>query len=215
MLEAAAILVSGQRGGDNVVLYPEGIDLSLARAGRCPLLDSRREGAVLGRVCEAWVERRTFLDMKHPLMGLLLLADTRAGREAHEMIERGWLTGISVGVRVETVSFQRDGTPVDADEAMERGEDDSSLFVIAHRSLLTEVSLTSCPADAGATVQACGLDVEVRRMIRDGERKLRRILDHASDDDDDDDDDVDDHAAPRFRMPPRGLIQFRPGTIIS
>jgi hypothetical protein len=97
------------------------------------------------------------------------------------------LAGCSCGFRIENVAiFDADGTPLDVEEAIERGADDPDLIIIAERTVLREVSITATPADRNACVRAIGIDAEAWRMIRQGEATLRRILHPEYDRDDDD-----------------------------
>jgi hypothetical protein len=110
-------------------------------------------------------------------MGRLQFADNAAGIRAHGMVEREELCGVSVGPKtVEIVVFAPDGEPLDADAALDR-RDDPGLIFIATRSVLEEVSLVVSPGDPHAIVRACGEDVLIRQVIKDGEARLRKILD--------------------------------------
>jgi hypothetical protein len=184
MLEAIAVLSCGGPIDDRgLVIDPRGVDLQLVRDGECPILDSHGHRE-LGLVVDAWVEDPQSMLPISPLMGRLCFYDTKAGREAHGMIERQEVCGVSIGIQIASVAIsEMDGTPLDIEEALERGYDDPDLLIIACRSLLTEVSITSMPGDPNAVVRAVGEDVLVRQMIKDGEAKLRRILNRETEQD--------------------------------
>jgi hypothetical protein len=183
MFEAIAVLSCGGPVDDRgLVIDPAGIDL---RRLPCPILDSHDRHREIGLVVDAWVEEdaQGVLPIS-PLMGRLCFYDTKAGRAAHGMIERQEICGVSIGIEITEVAISEpDGTPLSVEEAIERGYDDPDLLIIAKRSILTEVSLTSMPGDPNAVVRAVGEDVLVRQMIKDGEAKLRRILNRETEQD--------------------------------
>jgi phage head maturation protease len=91
------------------------------------------------------------------------------------MIERGELTGCSCGFHIDSVTVHdADGTMLDVEEALDR-RDDPSLFFIAQRSTIQEISVTAMPADPGACVRACSVYALYWAVIHDGEETLHRI----------------------------------------
>jgi hypothetical protein len=69
-----------------------------------------------------------------------------------------------------------DGDALDVEEALEWGPDDPDLVCIAQRSILTEISVTSVPADPACCVRALRFNAECWRMTKQGEAELQRIL---------------------------------------
>lgn len=111
------------------------VDLSRVRMGQCKALDSHKTGAldaIIGSVEFARIESGA-------LLGRIRFTDTEAGRAAEGMVERGELTGFSIGY-----SVQR-WTHVGADE--NGGEEWR-----ADRWTLLEVTLCAVPADGAAMV---------------------------------------------------------------
>jgi phage head maturation protease len=165
MLRGAAILSSGivVRG---IIVDPRGVEVG----PDIPILDSHdfRNGC-LGYVESTWAADDT-------LFGELIFTG-RAGRRVYELIERGSLSGVSC--RFEIMNFairDADGGKVYVEDAIERGPDDPDLIVIAQRTILREVSVTSLPADRNACVRACSPEGVAWQVIHDGERMLDHIL---------------------------------------
>jgi hypothetical protein len=124
VLEAMGCLSCGgpfeERG---LVIDPRGIDLSLVKAGRVPILDSHGSRR-LGRVVDAWIGESCGVLPLDPLIGKLQFDDSKAGWRAHGMIERRELTGCSIGIRHTRMAFaEPDGTPLDVEAALERRDD--------------------------------------------------------------------------------------------
>jgi phage head maturation protease len=170
MMKAVGIL-STSAPVKGIIINPRGVEIG----PDIPILDSHNiANGALGYLERAWVGED---DDDAPALYGELIFTGRAGRRVHKLIERGSLSGVSC--RFETVSFEifdANGNELSADEAVERGHDDPDLIVIAQRSILQEVSITSVPADPGAFVRALGLDAEMWRAIRHGEAELQRIL---------------------------------------
>jgi HK97 family phage prohead protease len=124
------------------------INIDRVISGMCPLLDSHKTGTIadsLGRVTEAWVERRA-------LMARLAFNRTAEGDAALGMIVRGEITGVSAGYRVSEWSVSdQDGRVVDQETTP---WDDSLIFTGVKWELL-EVSIVSVPADSSAGVRNC------------------------------------------------------------
>lgn len=116
---------------------PAKVDLSRVAAGQCKLLDSHNAygiDAVLGVVESARIE-------DGQLIGVVRFAETDAGRKAEGMVERGELTGFSIGYSIK--------------RWLRISEDDSGVEEwSADEWALLEVSLVSVPADPAATVRA-------------------------------------------------------------
>jgi hypothetical protein len=172
MMKATAILSSGTciKG---IFVRPSGIDVS----GEIPLIDSHNlnlRNPCLGHCGKGWVE--TFDDGDAVLMGSLIFDDSRAGRRAFGMVERGELTGCSCRFGIQRISIHDgDGNILDVDEALERRHD-PDIFFVAERSVLEEVSITAMPSDPGAVIVACSPEAVAWSVIRDGEARLRRLL---------------------------------------
>jgi len=119
------------------------INIDRVTSGICPLLDSHQTATIadsLGRVTEAWVERRA-------LMARLSFNQTTDGDAALGMVARGELTGVSAGYRVSEWSVaDQDGRIVDPETYL---WDDSLVFTGVKWELL-EVSIVSVPADSSA-----------------------------------------------------------------
>ncbi|TPQ48612.1 peptidase U37 [Prosthecomicrobium hirschii] len=125
-------------GNEILEITPDAIDLARLEAGQVRFLDHHRSNdrrAVLGIVERAWIEG-------DGLVGVIRLAETPEAHEAAGQIERGELTGISVGYRVDRWQI----TAVDETT----GREDWT----ATRWALLEVSLVSVQADANAFVRS-------------------------------------------------------------
>ncbi|KPL52271.1 hypothetical protein ABB55_08525 [Prosthecomicrobium hirschii] len=144
-------------GNEILSISPDAIDLTRMPTGQVRFLDHHRatdRRAVLGVVERAWIEGGI-------LIGAIRLAATPDAQEAAGQIERGELTGISVGYRVEKWQI----TAVDETT----GREDWT----AKRWSLHEVSLVSVPADASAMVRmpmpAPGTEPILKRTTMDDE----------------------------------------------
>ncbi len=125
-------------GNEILEISPDAIDLARLETGQVRFLDHHRSDdrrAVLGTVERAWIEG-------DGLVGAIRLAETPEAQEAAGQIERGELTGISVGYRVDKWQITA------VDEAT--GREDWT----ARRWVLLEVSLVSVQADASAFVRS-------------------------------------------------------------
>jgi hypothetical protein len=135
-----------------------------------PLLDSHSvANGGLGHLSRSWATDDS-------LFGELIFTGAH-DRRVYELIERGSLSGVSC--RFDIVNFairNANGDKVYIEEAIQRGADDPDLVVIAQRTILREVSVTSMPADRNACVRACSLEGIAWQIIHDGEEKLDRIL---------------------------------------
>jgi HK97 family phage prohead protease len=125
-------------GNEILEISVDAIDLARLETGQVRFLDHHRSTdrrAVLGTVERAWIEG-------DGLVGVIRLAQTPEAMEAAGQIERGELTGISVGYRVDKWQI----TAVDETT----GREDWT----AKRWALLEVSLVSVQADANAFVRS-------------------------------------------------------------
>jgi hypothetical protein len=166
MLKAVGVL-SASEPVKGIIVDPRGVEVP----ENVPVLDSHNvANGCLGHLARAWAEDDVLL------WGELVFTG-RAGRRVFELIERGSLNGVSCRFQTERMAiYDADGDPLDIEEAIERGPDDPDLIVVATRSVLTEVSITSVPADGACFVRACGLTGMAWAAIADGERALDRIL---------------------------------------
>ena len=130
-------------GTELLKIAKSAINIDRVNSGICPLLDSHRTATIadaLGRVTEAWVERRA-------LMARLSFNRTPEGDAALGMVARGELTGVSAGYRVSEWSVaDQDGRIVDPETTL---WDDSLVFTGVKWELL-EVSIVSVPADSSS-----------------------------------------------------------------
>ena len=127
-------------GLEELAISADAIDLSRVALGQVRLLDTHDQSSldkVLGVVTEARIEGGQ-------LVGKIKFADTAAGRKAEGMVERGEVTGISVGYRVSKWAL----TSIESDVEVWR----------ADRWELLEVSLVAVPADPMATTRSLSTD---------------------------------------------------------
>ncbi|SFO45393.1 phage prohead protease, HK97 family [Cohaesibacter marisflavi] len=136
-----AILSTGSRvrrwyDFEELEISDAAIDLSRAAGGQVKLLDHHNQferNAILGTVSDVRVENGQ-------LVGLLTFADSDAGREAEGQVQRGELSSVSIGYKVD--SWERTGV-----------EDDREIWT-ARKWELLEVSLVSVPADPSANIRS-------------------------------------------------------------
>jgi hypothetical protein len=166
MMKAVGVLLSASEPVRGVYFDVHGVEIG----PNIPILDSHNlANGGLGHVERTWTEGDS-------LWGELIFTGS-AGARAYRRIERGELGGCSCGLQIEAIAIRDvDGSRLTVDEALERGESDPDLIVIAQRTVLREVSITATPADKNAFVRAVGLNAEAWRMIRQGEAELDRIL---------------------------------------
>jgi hypothetical protein len=186
------ILCSGKMlRGDDVLIDPRDVDLSLVKAGRCPILDSHGD-VVLGAIREAWVA-----DFDGPLLMINAhIIDNRIGRRAYGMIEREEHS-ISAGIESRNITIHdtaNDDAELSVAEALERGENDPDIFFCIRRSLLVEASLVVLAADPEACVRAADPDSLFRQVSREGEKSSR----------------IDGDGFRRVIMPPSGILWGNP-----
>jgi hypothetical protein len=162
MLKAMGIL-STSEPVKGIIVNPHGVEIG----PDIPVLDSRRvANGVLGHLERAWIEDDS------SLWGELIFTG-RAGRRVYELIERGSLSGVSCRFETLCVAIcDVDGDALDVEEALEWGPDDLDLVCIAQRSILTEISVTSVPADPACCMRALSFNAECWRMIKQGEAEL-------------------------------------------
>lgn len=133
-------------GTELLKISKSAINIDRVTSGLCPCLDSHQTATIadaLGRVTEAWVERRA-------LMARLAFNRTPEGDAALGMIARGEITGISAGYRVlEWSVADQDGRIIDQETTP---WDDSLVFTGVKWELL-EVSIVSVPADSAAGIR--------------------------------------------------------------
>lgn len=120
---------------EELAISADAVDLGRVALGQVRLLDHHNayeRDAVLGVVVEARIENGV-------LVGIVRFGETEAAREAEGMVQRGELTGISVGYGVTNWSFSG------------LHEDERTEIWRADRWELLEASLVSVPADPHAT----------------------------------------------------------------
>lgn len=139
-------------GTEKLAITKSAINLSRMRTSMIPVLDSHRQDSIasaLGRVTKTWIEN----DGDAPsLMGTLAFSDTKGGRTAEGMVERGEISGISIGYSTENWSIT-DAKGREVDPASARW-DDSGLTFTAVEWTLVEASLCAVPADSQAGTRA-------------------------------------------------------------
>lgn len=121
---------------EELAIEPEAIDLNRVALGQVRLLDHHNayaRDAVLGVLVDARFENGS-------LVGTLRFGDTDEARSAEGMVQRGELTGISIGYQVRTWTL--------------RTVEDNTEIWRADRWELLEVSLVSVPADPHAAVRS-------------------------------------------------------------
>ncbi len=155
---AVAVLSKGspvQRpyGTEVLRISTDAVNLSRIKNGGIPLLNSHNQfdiSSSLGRVAAAWIEGGA-------LMGKLKFHATEKGIEAEGMVERGEVTGISAGYKVETWEIKtKDGQILDPE--MDRIRLDDDLTFTATKWELIECSLVTVPADPLAGVRTSHYD---------------------------------------------------------
>jgi phage head maturation protease len=124
-------------------------DLDLVDCGLIPVLDSHDHGKVLGKVVDAWIDYRQ-------LYATLRFSKDPAGLFAADMVRRGEITGVSVGVSIRRWRDEA-GNPVTNDLINDPrfstwGRAGGPSTFTAVRWALVEISLTSCPADKEAVI---------------------------------------------------------------
>ncbi|WP_242095426.1 prohead protease/major capsid protein fusion protein [Sphingomonas sp. CROZ-RG-20F-R02-07] len=123
-------------GIEMLAISPEAINLDRVGANLCPFLNAHNQfdiKAVLGRVIAASIEGGQ-------LVGTVQFNETEAGVEAEGMVQRGELTGISIGYTVDIWQLTEMTDAVDT--------------WTAQRWELLEVSLVPVPADSNAGVRS-------------------------------------------------------------
>ena len=175
-MKATAVLSTDskvRKGRNFLVIKTKGIDLTRAQAGEVPMLDCHSlANPPLGHLADVWIS--DFDDGL--LMGTLIFDDSRAGRRAFEMVERGELNGVSCGFEFTDISIQdRDGVALDDETALKRQDDSDLIFCVRH-SVLNEVSLCLQPVDPSAIVRACSIDAVYQEMTKQVEETVQRLL---------------------------------------
>ena len=123
-------------GFEELEISPEAVNLSRVDAGQVRALDHHNQyqiDAIVGSVSETRIEGAN-------LVGRITFADTDFGRKVEGMVQRGELTGVSVGYTIETI--ERVGV-----------EDERDIWRVTRWTLM-EVSFVSVPADASAGVRS-------------------------------------------------------------
>jgi hypothetical protein len=171
-MQAAAVLSTDskvRKGRNFLVIKTKGIDLSR----EVPMLDCHSLGnPPLGHLADVWISN---VD-DGLLMGTLVFDDTRAGRSAFAMVERGELNGVSCGFEFTDISIQdRDGVALDDETALKRQDDPNLIFCVRH-SILNEISLCLQPVDPCAIVRACSIDAVYREMTKQVDETVQRLL---------------------------------------
>lgn len=122
---------------EELEISTEAIDLARVAGGVCPLLDTHNQyslSGVIGRVLSTRIDNGQ-------LIGVVVFADTDAGRAIEARVASGELRAISIGYRV--TAWQR--TAID--------ENDHETWRATRWELL-EASLVSVPADPNAVVRS-------------------------------------------------------------
>ena len=140
--------VKREYGLESLEISKKAIDLSRLDTVGIPLLDSHQQLTIsssLGRVTSAKVRNGE-------LLGTLMFNETREGRAAAGMVQRGEINGISAGYRVDEWTIRdADGNTIDPKNS--RWGDDDLQFVGTKWELL-ECSLVAIAADPGAVVRS-------------------------------------------------------------
>jgi phage head maturation protease len=142
-------------GTEKLAITKEAINLSRMRSSMIPVLDSHRQDSItsaLGRIVKVWFDNDRDGSM---LMGTLTFNDTKEGRVAESMVERGEISGISIGYSIENWSISdKKGNVVDPESTRWT---DSDLTFTADAWTLVEASLCAVPADASAGTRGADL----------------------------------------------------------
>jgi phage head maturation protease len=155
--------VKREYGIEVLTITPSAIDLSRAKSGLVPIIDSHQIAGinnVLGRVTNVWFE-------KGKLVGMLTFDSSDAGRNAEGLVSRGTIRGVSIGYRVDEWEItDSDGKVIDPDR--ERLAWDAEYTFAATRWELLECSLVSVPADSSAMTRSVStriMDPRVRAIL--------------------------------------------------
>ena len=154
--------VKREYGTEVLTISPSAIDLSRAKSGLVPIIDSHKiEGInnVLGRVTDIWFE-------KGKLVGRLTFDSSDAGRNAEGLVSRGTIRGVSIGYSVSSwiVTDSDSGDVVDSSRLRWDGE----YTFTANRFSIMELSLVSVPADPLAMIRSVStriMDPTVRAIL--------------------------------------------------
>jgi hypothetical protein len=146
-------------------IAPGSIDVTRVQAGLAPLLDCHRQDSIdsiLGKLSDVWIEDGA-------LLGTLQFAQTERGQLAEGMVERGELSSLSIGYRVDSWEItDADGKVVDPER--DRIAWDEDLNFEATNWQLLECSMVGVAADAAAMVRSLSSDnianVKARMMAR-------------------------------------------------
>ena len=155
--------VKREYGIEVLTITPSAIDLSRAKSGLVPIIDSHQIAGinnVLGRVTNVWFE-------KGKLVGMLTFDSSDAGRNAEGLVSRGTIRGVSIGYRVDEWEIaDTDGKVIDPER--ERLGWDAEYTFSAKRWELLECSLVSVPADSSAMTRSVStriVDPRVRAIL--------------------------------------------------
>jgi hypothetical protein len=142
-------------GTEVLRIAPSAVIIDRLVAGGIPVLDSHQQigiGNALGRVTKIWFSGGA-------LMGKLAFNATPEGRKAEGMVQRGEITGISAGYRVEEWQISdENGDIIDPEKSRLRWDDTDNLTYEAVVWELIECSLVTTPADTAATIRSLGGD---------------------------------------------------------
>lgn len=159
-----AVLSTGARVSrwgiiEELAIGPDAVDLTRVSLGQVRILDHHNaysRDAILGVLTDARFENGM-------LVGTLRFGETDEARAAEGMVQRGELTGISVGYQVRTWTLS--------------SVEDNTEIWRADRWELLEVSLVSVPADPRASVRSSAPSPNVpRATAQNQEDDMRRSL---------------------------------------
>lgn len=156
-------------GTEKLQITSTAVDLNRIYTAGVPLLDSHKQDGInnaLGRATSAWIDGGA-------LMGAITFNETPEARKAEGMVERGEITGISIGYRVADWKItDADGDVVDPEIDQHRWSDDKLTFTAIRWELL-EISLCSVPADAAAGILRSNVDRALpSTTIRDARARM-------------------------------------------
>jgi phage head maturation protease len=148
-------------GTEVLRVTPAAVDTTRITSSLCPLLDSHNNTTisnVLGRVSQTWF-------VGGALHGRLIFAETPQGKLAMGMVQRGEITGVSLGYRVDEWEVRdQDDDVIDPDK--QRISWDDNLTFTATKWQILECSLVSTPADTQALIRSITSNPEIN-LIRE------------------------------------------------
>jgi len=164
--------VKREYGIERLEISKQAIDLSRVIAQIAPVLNSHRYDSVLdalGVISQAWIADGA-------LLGKLRFNATKAGREAAGMIERGEVSAVSCGYRVDVWAISdSEGRVIDPVADFGRHTEDGLIFT-ARRWTLLECSVVAIPADCEAVVRSSLFEIDVPLPPTPAQAALFRML---------------------------------------